>query len=129
MKLVAMQDFEKLAVWRRAHALSLRVDLVVRKMPRRGCATVKAQVSRSVDSIGDNIAEGCGAATQREFARFLDMAIKSCSESQNHLITVRDRRLVPIETCQPLIDEAVEMRRMTYGLRRRVRGDDLNDSD
>jgi four helix bundle protein len=119
-----VQDFEKLAVWRRAHALSLRVDIVVRKMPGRGCATTKAQLSRSIDSIGDNIAEGCGAATQREFARYLDIAIKSRSESQNHLITVRDRRLVPAATCQPLIDEVVEIRRMTYGLRKQVRGND-----
>jgi four helix bundle protein len=119
-----VQDFEKLAVWRRAHALALRVDIVVRNMPRRGCSSLKAQLTRAVDSIATNIAEGCGAATQREFARYLDIAIKSCSESQHHLITVRDRRLVPAETCPPLIDEVVEIRRMTYGLRKQVRGND-----
>ncbi len=44
---------------------------------------------RAADSIATNIAEGCGAQTSnRELARFLDMAIKSASETENHLIGV-----------------------------------------
>ena len=40
---------------------------------------------RSAESIADNIAEGCGAATNAEFARYLDMTIKSSSELENQI--------------------------------------------
>lgn len=40
---------------------------------------------RAAESITTNIVEGCGAATRREFARFLDISIKSTSELEYQL--------------------------------------------
>jgi four helix bundle protein len=115
-----MQDFEKLVVWRRAQALSLGVDRLVRERMRDGSATLRSQLSRAADSVGANIAEGCGASSQREFARFLDIAIKSTSETQHHLLSALDRELLPGPECAKLTDEASQIRRMLYALRKRV---------
>jgi four helix bundle protein len=41
---------------------------------------VRSQLTRAADSIASNIVEGCGAATDKEFARFLDVSIKSDNE-------------------------------------------------
>ena len=121
--ILAMQDFEKLRAWQSAHALSLRIDAIVRRLPRRGSVAAKAQLSRAADSIPTNIAEGCGAASQREFARYLDIAIKSSSETQYHLIAIRDRQPAQGEACNELVDEASQIRRMLYALRKRVLSD------
>jgi len=115
-----MQDFQKLLVWRRAHAFALRIDVAVRTFPRTGSASLRAQLSRAADSIAANIVEGCGAASQREFARYLDIAIKSASETQYHALSAGDRRLIPGAECEKLVDEAVQIRRMLYGLRKKV---------
>lgn len=47
-------------------------------------ARLKAQLTAAADSIKDTIAEGCGAATKKDFARFLDMSIKSANEAEAH---------------------------------------------
>jgi four helix bundle protein len=87
-----MQDFRKLRVWQRAHAFELTVDKFVRRLPRQCPVAKKSQLTRSTESVPANIAEGCGAATQREFARFLDSAIKSTSEIENHLLSIKALR-------------------------------------
>jgi four helix bundle protein len=115
-----MQDFQKLVVWQRAHALALRVDVAIRAFPRGKGGTVRAQLGRAADSIAANIVEGCGAASQRDFARYLDIAIKSSSETQYHLMAANDRGLIGTAECTLLADEAVEIRRMLYGLRRKI---------
>ena len=116
-----MQDFRKLRVWQRAHAFELAIDKFVRRLSKSCPAGRKAQLIESSESVPANIAEGCGAASQREFARFLDNAIKSSTETENHLIAIRDKQQAPREECDSLIDEISQIRRMTYSLRKKVR--------
>ena len=117
-----MQDFRNLRVWRRAHSLSLRVDSIVDRFPRRA-ANLRGQLSRAADSIATNISEGCAAASQREFARFLDMAIKSSSETDYHLLKAHDRGLIPRDRYQKEADEISQIRRMLHALRKKVLAD------
>ena len=115
-----MQDFQNLIVWQRARVLALAVDSVIQRLARGQSIALKGQLGRAADSISANIAEGSAAASQREFARYLDIAIKSCSEVQHHILAARDRRLVREVVADGLADEVVQIRRMLYVLRRRV---------
>jgi four helix bundle protein len=115
-----MRSFENLAVWRRAHALAIAVEESALRFPRRRFTTLVGQLTRSAESIAANIVEGSAAATQKEFARYLDIAIKSTSETQYHLLAARDRGALPAADWQPLNAEVIEIRRMTFGLRKRI---------
>lgn len=119
-----MQDYHKLLVWERAHAFALDVRRSTGAFPRDGYGELRSQVTRAAESIANNIVEGCGAATQKEFARFLDISIKSTSEVEYQLELARDYGILPHSTWLPLSDEAVEIRKMLYGLRRSVLGAD-----
>jgi len=68
--------------------------------------------------------EGSGAATAREFARFLDMSIKSAAETEYHLLSARDRRALTDRRWQQLSGEVVQVRRMTHVYRKRLLEDD-----
>ncbi len=117
-----MQDFQRLLVWRKAHALALNVDRATQGFSRSGYAGLKSQLTRAADGTPANIVEGCGAATQREFGRFLDIAIKSTSETQYHLISAHDRGLISDDDWRSLTNEATQIRRMLYALRKKVLG-------
>jgi four helix bundle protein len=80
-------------------------------------------LSRAADSVAATIVEGCGAATQREFARYLDIAIKSAAEVQYHLISARDRAVLPDSEWHTLSADVVHVRRMLYALRKKVLSD------
>ncbi|HUQ81356.1 MAG TPA: four helix bundle protein [Gemmatimonadaceae bacterium] len=123
-----MQDFRRLAVWERAHALTLAIKQAVRTFPCKGNSELKAQLLRASDSIVSNIVEGCGAASRREFARYLDISIKSASEVDYRLQLARDDGCLRFTTWRDLSEQVVRIRKMLFTLRRAVlAADDYED--
>jgi four helix bundle protein len=121
-----MQDYRRLRVWRKAHALTLNVRQATRKFPRTGYASLIGQLTRSAESIPFNIVEGCGATSQKEFARFLDISIKSTFELQYQLRLARDYELLSHREWNDLSRDDVDVRRMLCGLRRKVLATDAS---
>jgi four helix bundle protein len=117
-----MQNYRELHVWAKAHELTLEVRKVSGRFPDSGYASLKSQLVRAAESVPINIAEGCGAATRREFARFLDISIKSSSELQYELRLARDYELLSRDGWGELDKEIVSVRRMLCKLRARVLG-------
>ena len=87
----SMRDFKRLHVWQRAHAAAVTIHDRARGVSGRDFVTLRSQLTRAADSIATNLVEGCGSASQREFARYLDIAIKSANETEYHLIVAADR--------------------------------------
>ena len=115
-----MQDFRRLVVWQRAHAFTLDIRRAVDGFPKTGYADLKAQMRRAADSIPSNIVEGCAAASRKEFARYLDLSIRSASEIDYQLQLARDLGVLRYATWKPLACEIVEIRKMLWALRRTV---------
>ena len=115
-----MQDFRQLLVWQRAHELTLAIKQVVRTFPKSGYSDLKSQLLRASDSVVSNIVEGCGAATRKELARYLDIGIKSAFEVDYRLQLARDDGCLAYDAWLPLSDQVVKIRKMLYALRRAV---------
>ena len=81
---------------------------------------MRSQLTRAADAVSANIAEGCGAATSKEFARFLDISINSANETEHHLLSARDLDLVSPDAWQEFTAETIEIRKMTHGYRKKV---------
>jgi four helix bundle protein len=67
-----------------------------------------------------NIVEGCGASSPKDFARFLDIAIKSSSELECQLELAKDYGALPHRHYQQLTTETVQIRRMICGYRAKL---------
>jgi four helix bundle protein len=119
-----MQDFRNIKAWQRAHPLSVALHKRARNFSRLGYARLRAQLTDAADSVGDTIMEGAGAATAREFARFLDMSIKSANEVEGHLLKARDLDLLSPDEWQAYTAEVIEIRKMTYSYRRTMLAND-----
>jgi four helix bundle protein len=116
-----MQDFKRLNVWRKAHELVLAVDAA---FPPRSCRRtpwLRHQILRAAASISANIAEGCGKGSSREFLRFLDIAIASSRETENHWLLARDLKLISVADHEKLESMTIEVRRMLVGLSKALR--------
>jgi four helix bundle protein len=80
-----MADFKKLQVWQKAHALSLTIDRMCKRIRGAEYSSLKSQLFRAAMSIPANIAEGRSKNSDKDFGRFLRYAVSSCSEIEHHL--------------------------------------------
>ncbi|MFL5487668.1 MAG: four helix bundle protein [Gemmatimonadaceae bacterium] len=78
-----MSDFKKLNVWHKAHALALGIDRMSKDIRATQYASLRNQIFRAALSIPANIAEGRRKTSEKEFARFLGIAVGSSSELES----------------------------------------------
>src|SRR3954462_15355592 len=114
-------DFRRLKVWQKAHALSFRADALAARIRRRK-RHLANQMERSADSIAALIAEGSGADTDLEFARFITLSIKSTTEYENHIEKAYGARLMPQAEYESQLVDTIEVRKMLIGFRKTLRG-------
>ena len=115
-----MQDYRKLRVHAKAHALMLSVKRATLRFPQRGYADLIRQITSAAESVALTIVEGCGAASQKDFARFLDMSIKSSTELEYQLTVAVDYDILDRAEGNAYADQTIEVRRMLCGLRAKV---------
>jgi four helix bundle protein len=115
-----MKDFRDLKVWEKAHELALDCYSLTANFPKHEIFGIVSQIRRAGSSIGANIAEGCGRAGNGEFQRFLQIAMGSASELENHLLLARDLHFLSHENHCQIELRVIEVKKMLAGLIRKV---------
>jgi len=115
-----MADFKKLHVWQKAHALALSVDRACKRIRGTQYASLRNQLFRAASSIPANIAEGRRQTSEKEFRRFLTIALNSSSELEYHLILARDTKVIPESEFVSLVAQTITVRKMLYALIKRI---------
>ena len=118
-----MQDYKNLTVWKKSHELALEVYRLTARTQDRNYPGLMSQLRRASASAAANIVEGCGHASQGEFARFLQMAAASALEVSYHLLLARDLGALDHLAYARLDAKTSQVRQMLGGLLRRVRVD------
>ena len=115
-----MQDFRKLDVWKKSHALTLRVYLVTRAFPSDERYGLTSQIRRAAASIPANIAEGCGRGSQGQMRQFFQVSAGSASELEYHILLARDLEFLDLATFRELEQQVIEVKRMLAGFSKRL---------
>jgi len=83
--------FEDVKAWQEARALVRKIyKLTDEKSPCSNDYGLRDQMRRATVSIMSNIAEGFARRTDKDFSRFLYIALGSVSEVQSHLYVALD---------------------------------------
>jgi four helix bundle protein len=75
------QKFRKLNVWSKSMDFIEQIYRTTQKFPIQETYGLTSQLRRASTSIALNIAEGSGSGTDREFKRFLNIALRSAYEA------------------------------------------------
>ncbi|MBQ7690557.1 MAG: four helix bundle protein [Muribaculaceae bacterium] len=75
-----MFSFEKLEVWQKSRELVRGIYVLLQSFPVHEQYTLCSQMRRSAISITSNLAEGCGRSSDKDRARFYDIAMGSLFE-------------------------------------------------
>ncbi|MEY3701947.1 MAG: hypothetical protein RI891_1239 [Gemmatimonadota bacterium] len=116
-----MTSFRNLAVWEKAHALTVLTYRVGAPQLARRYPALSSQLTRAVASIPANIAEGAAHASDAQFHRFLEMAYASAQEADYHLLLAKDLEGITLTEYAHLEARLAEVRQMLTGLKKRVR--------
>ncbi len=110
-----MHNFRELKVWEKAMLIVENTYVVSALLPDSEKFNFLSQMNRSALSIPSSIAKGAGRETNKEFCRFLDIAIGSSYELETQSILAS--RIFNIGT-EELIRDIQEVQRMLFTLKK-----------
>ena len=116
-----MRNYRDLLVWEKAHNLTLCIYKATQAFPKEERFGITSQIRRAASSIGANLAEGCGRRSDREMARFVQIAMGSAAEVSYHLLLCRDLGLLEAEEFNRLGSATEEIMRMLSALAARLK--------
>ncbi|MEQ8581132.1 MAG: four helix bundle protein [Marinoscillum sp.] len=99
-----MRKFKDLEIWILAKSVALDTYKVTKQMPLEEQFGFTSQMRRAAVSIPSNISEGCSRSSNKEFVRFLEIAIGSAFELETQLILSLDLKYIKEEDALQLID-------------------------
>jgi len=109
-----MRNYRNLLVWEKAHRLTLSIYKSTAVFPTEERFGLTSQMRRAAASIPANLAEGCGRRSDKEMARFVQIAMGSGAELSYHTLLARDLNFLDAKTHERLeADLAVIMRMMS----------------
>jgi len=120
-----MRDFRKLIGWQKAHLLAVAVHRAGEEVRAGTAPGLRAQLLRAASSISANLAEGSGKRSEGEFVRYIDIALGSARELENHLTLARDVGCLHPDVADRLLSDTDEVGRILFSLARVVRARSL----
>ena len=119
-----MRDFRKLQVWERSHELTLKIYELTSQFPREEIYGLTNQIRRACTLIPTNIAEGCGRESTADFARFLQIAMGSASETEYLILLAHNLKYFNAKQYVELTDAIVSVKKMLTSLLKTIRSKD-----
>lgn len=85
-----MHRFKDLEIWKRSRIFCKEIYMVTVQFPDTEKFGLTNQLRRASVSIPSNIAEGASRKSNKDFSRFLEIAIGSCYEIETQLLISYD---------------------------------------
>lgn len=116
-----MHNFKKLAIWQLSIDLATLVYKSTKDFPKSEVYGLTSQIRRAAVSIASNIAEGSGRNTDKDFARFLDIAIGSSFELETQIEIAFLLEYIEKDIYEQLIQNCSQLQKMIYSFRKKLK--------
>jgi four helix bundle protein len=111
-----IKKVEELVVFKKAHALTIRLYKITAGFPEQEKFGLISQMRRASASICANLMEGSHRIGRNEFRHFVGIARGSVGELKYHLLLAKDLGYIELTLFDNLIDELNIVSKMLYGL-------------
>ena len=113
--------FQNLEIWQKAVKIGIELFDIADELEKRHLHRFAEQLRAAGLSMSNNIAEGSGSISKKEFGQFLNVARRSTFENANMIIMYQMRQLISGEQKEHLLEELDELCRMISGFVRSLR--------
>ena len=110
-----MFRFQDMEIWKKAIEIGNKLLDIADDMEKRKLYRFAEQVRGAGLSMSNNIAEGSGSSSKKEFAQFLNIARRSTFENANMAIVFEKRGLIGAEIMEDLLSDLEQECRMITG--------------
>ena len=111
-----MQDFRKLQIWQKSHKLTLDIYKLTKTFPKEELYGLTSQLRRAGSSIPTNIAEGCARGSDKDFARFIQIAMDSANETEYLILLSTELGYMPNDKSKDISKDLQSLKKMLTSL-------------
>ena len=107
-----MKNYKELIIWQKGIGIVKKIYLLVKQFPAEEKYGLVSQITRAAVSISANIAEGSSRNSDKDYARFLQIALGSAFEVQTYLVIAKEMNLAKardIEEIEMMLEEEIKM--------------------
>lgn len=119
-----MHKYKELIVWQKARILVKEVYQLTVSFPSSEKYGLTSQIQRAAISIPANIAEGSGRGSNKDFSRFLDIAIASAFELETEIILSYDLSFINEQNLNSILPKIQEVQKMLYSFKHQLNTND-----
>lgn len=111
-----MKNYKQLKVWQNGKQIVRHTYEMVSELKSNDAYVFSSQILRAALSVPSNIAEGSSRKSEKEYRRYLEIALGSTFELETQIELLIELHLVPEERALGIIGLINEEQRMIYGL-------------
>jgi four helix bundle protein len=115
-----MRNFREYDIWIDGMELVSKVYDLVANFPANEKFSLSSQVTRSAVSIPSNIAEGASRNSEKDFARFLEIALGSAFELETQIIIAAKRNYMNQIEADEIQKLVISLQKRIHALRKKV---------
>jgi four helix bundle protein len=97
--------FEDLQIWREACRIGDELDDLADALAAKRKRRYAEQLRAAALSVSNNIAEGSGSSSNKDFRNFLNIAHRSVAENANIVLFLQRKKVVTAEQADRLLEE------------------------
>lgn len=113
--------FRKLLVWQKSMELVTNIYKDVSSFPQEELFSLTSQIKRAATSIPSNIAEGYGREGNKDYLRFLNIALSSLFELQTQIEIAYNLKFLKEENFNKLYENTREIERMLTSFIKKIK--------
>ena len=107
-----MHRYKELEIWKKSRLFCSQIYEITSKFPSDEKFGLTNQLHRASVSIPSNIAEGSSRSSNKDFSRFLEIAIGSGYEVETQLLIASDLEFINASELEAIIKELNEIIKM-----------------
>lgn len=113
--------FEKLEIWRDAISVSDYLFDIAEKADEKRFYKFAEQLRAATMSISNNIAEGSGSFSDKDFSNFLNISRRSVFECANILFIFERRKIIEMPERMAIYPKLISLSKMITGFRKTLK--------
>lgn len=107
-----MRNYRELQVWQKTMEIGVATYELTKLLPSEERFGLISQMNRAAVSISSNIAEGGSRSSDKDFGRFLEIALGSTFELESQIVLCEKVSLITRENTETLLQLINEEQRM-----------------